>query len=83
MVFTSALATVDSGIDHRDDSFTEDDWAILDGRISVGAYKKSKTIAERAAWEYVNNEGKDLELTAVLPAAIFGPVLGKDFSTSI
>jgi nucleoside-diphosphate-sugar epimerase len=49
----------------------------------VGAYVKSKTIAERAAWDFIAAEGDGLELAVVNPVGVFGPVLGKDFATSV
>jgi dihydroflavonol-4-reductase len=44
---------------------------------------KSKTLAERAAWDFVEREGDGLELAVVNPVGIFGPVLNEDLSTSI
>ena len=44
---------------------------------------KSKTLAERAAWDFIANEGGGLELSVVNPVGVFGPVLGPDYSTSI
>jgi len=44
---------------------------------------KSKTLAERAAWDFIANEGRNLELAVVNPVGVFGPVLGPDYSTSI
>jgi nucleoside-diphosphate-sugar epimerase len=44
---------------------------------------KSKTLAERAAWDFMANEGGSLELSVVNPVGVFGPVLGPDYSTSI
>jgi nucleoside-diphosphate-sugar epimerase len=44
---------------------------------------KSKTLAERAAWDFVAREGGGLELSVVNPVGVFGPVLGPDYSTSI
>jgi dihydroflavonol-4-reductase len=44
---------------------------------------KSKTLGERAAWEFVAREGGGLELSVVNPVGVFGPVLGADYSTSI
>jgi len=49
----------------------------------VQPYVKSKTLAERAAWEFVAREGGDLELSVINPTGVFGPVLGPDFSGSI
>jgi dihydroflavonol-4-reductase len=49
----------------------------------VAAYQKSKTLSERAAWDFIAREGGGLELSAVNPVAVFGPVLGPDYSHSI
>ena len=49
----------------------------------MSAYVKSKTLAERAAWDFIAREGGALELAVVNPVGVFGPVLGPDFSTSI
>ncbi len=51
VVLTSSIAAVSEGYP-RDPSrvFNEDDWSILDGEVS--AYDKSKTLAERAAWDF-------------------------------
>ena len=46
-------------------------------------YAKSKTLAERAAWDFIASEGGGLELSVVNPVGVFGPVLGPDYSTSI
>ncbi len=62
--------------------FTENDWTNLNDP-SVQPYGKSKTIAERAAWDFMAREGGQLELAVVNPTLIFGPVLGSDTSASI
>ena len=54
----------------------------MDGE-GVSAYAKSKTLAERAAWDFIAREGGELELSVVNPVGVFGPVLGPDYSTSI
>ena len=46
-------------------------------------YVKSKALAERAAWDFIAQEGRALELSVVNPVGVFGPVLGPDYSTSI
>ena len=51
VVLTSSLSAIIYGND-RSRLFTEADWSNLDGR-RIGAYDKSKTIAERAAWDYM------------------------------
>ncbi|MFB7420229.1 NAD-dependent epimerase/dehydratase family protein [Streptomyces sp. NPDC056210] len=38
-------------------------------------YRRSKTLAERAAWDYMATYGGPTELTTILPGAVFGPIL--------
>ena len=82
VVMTSSFAAVGYGQPARDTPFTEDDWTNPDGE-GVNAYAKSKTLAERAAWDFIEREGGGLELSVVNPVGVFGPVLGSDFSTSL
>ena len=82
VVQTSSFAAIGYGHTPTDQVFSEEDWTDVNGG-NVGAYPKSKTLAERAAWDFIAREGGDLELSTVNPVAIFGPVLGPDFSNSI
>ena len=82
VVLTSSFAAVGYGAKARTAPFTEEDWTNLDDR-SLQPYQRSKTIAERAAWDFIANEGGALELAVVNPVGVFGPVLGPDLSTSI
>jgi nucleoside-diphosphate-sugar epimerase len=82
LVLTSSFAAVGYGHASRDQRFSETDWTDPNSR-HLGAYAKSKTLAERAAWEFIARDGGSLELAVVNPAAVFGPALGPDFSTSI
>lgn len=63
-------------------AFTEKDWTNPEG-ADVMPYTKSKTLAERAAWDFIDREGSGLELAVVNPVGVFGPVLGPDYATSI
>lgn len=82
VVITSSLAAIGYGHPPQDKPFDETDWTNLEG-ADVQPYPKSKTLAERAAWDFVTREGDGLELSVINPAGIFGPVLGPDFSGSI
>src|SRR5215475_3431775 len=82
VVLTSSFAAIGYGHDPQAAPFDETSWTDL-GDHNVRPYAKSKTLAERAAWEFIGNEGKDLELSVVNPVGVFGPVLGADYSTSI
>jgi nucleoside-diphosphate-sugar epimerase len=81
-VLTSSFAAVGYGFKGRTTTFTEEDWTNLDDP-SVPPYQRSKTIAERAAWDFIAREGGGLELAVVNPVGVFGPVLGPDYSSSI
>ncbi|WP_182881373.1 SDR family oxidoreductase [Microbispora sp. H10949] len=54
--------------------FTEADWTDPD-MPGLAPYPRSKTIAERAAWDWTKREGGDTELVVVNPTAILGPTL--------
>ncbi len=82
VVLTSSMAAIAYGHKPQTEAYSETDWTDLNGRY-VAPYPKSKTIAERAAWDFVAKEGGGLELSTVLPVAVFGPVLGADYSPSI
>jgi nucleoside-diphosphate-sugar epimerase len=79
VVLTSAFHAVSWGHPHGDHVFTEADWTVIDGP-GVDAYGRSKTLAERAAWDFVAAEGGGLELTTMLPVAVMGPVIGEGVS---
>jgi nucleoside-diphosphate-sugar epimerase len=81
VVVTSSSAAVGHDRDPGDHVLTEADWT--DPSADVDAYVKSKTVAERAAWDFVAREGGGMELAAINPGAIFGPVLAPDLSASI
>ena len=82
VVLTSSFAAIGYGHKERKEPFNETDWTDPNGD-DVMAYVKSKTLAERAAWDFIAQEGGNLELSAINPVGVFGPVLGPDYSTSI
>lgn len=82
VVLTSSFAAIGYGGKDQTRPFDETDWTDLAGN-DVAPYVKSKTLAERAAWDLIAAEGGKLELSVVNPVMVFGPVLGSDYSTSI
>ncbi|RZA12690.1 MAG: aldehyde reductase, partial [Lysobacteraceae bacterium] len=82
VVMTSSFAAIGYGHPDRDAPFDETTWTNL-ASPGISAYAKSKTLAERAAWDFIAREGGGMELTVVNPVGVFGPVLGPDYATSI
>jgi dihydroflavonol-4-reductase len=70
LVLTSSTVAVSSG--RGSGLYGPDAWS--DTSAAIGAYAKSKTLAERAAWATVKNA--DMDLTVIAPGAVFGPSLG-------
>jgi nucleoside-diphosphate-sugar epimerase len=83
VVLTSSISAIFSGRP-RDGSrtYTEEDWS--DTGAKVPAYDLSKTLAERAAWEYVAGLPRErpLELATINPGFVFGPPLESDYGTT-
>jgi dihydroflavonol-4-reductase len=77
VVLTSSLAAVSSGYPDDGVRRTEADWSIVD---RCPAYQKSKTLAERAAWDFARESG--LELVSVNPGMVLGPLLSPSVGTS-
>jgi nucleoside-diphosphate-sugar epimerase len=82
VVLTSSFAAIGYGQKPQQAPFNETNWTDPNGE-GVAPYVKSKTIAERAAWNFIEKEGGKLELSVVNPVAVFGPALGSDYSTSV
>ncbi|RSM86329.1 cinnamoyl-CoA reductase [Kibdelosporangium aridum] len=77
VVLTSSLSAVTSG--HHDQAVrTEADWSIVE---RIRAYPKSKTLAERAAWDFSRKSG--LALVSLNPGMVLGPLLSSTVGTSV
>jgi nucleoside-diphosphate-sugar epimerase len=62
--------------------FTERDWTDPD-MPGLPPYPRSKTVAERAAWDFMNSEGGGTELTVINPTFILGPPLTEAAGSSM
>ena len=80
IVLTSSVAAIRGGA--RSGTLTEDDWSDPDD-TNLTPYARSKTAAERAAWELVRSEDATDRLAVVNPGAIIGPLLSDDPSYSL
>lgn len=83
VAMTSSIAAIRAARAATADApLTEDDWT--DGNdTSRTPYVRSKTIAERAAWEHVREAGVEERLATINPGAIIGPALNDDHSYSL
>ena len=83
VVLTSSVAAISSGHADRNRTFTEEDWSHLNG--DVAPYPKSKTLAEQAAWTFMQElpEDQEMELVVINPGYVLGPVLDGREITSI
>lgn len=82
VVMTSSVAAASHRIDGPDSVNDETVWTnINDGKVN--AYRQSKTLAERAAWDLMEREGGATQLTTILPSAVLGPILSKEHLGSV
>lgn len=64
-----------------DRAIDENDWTDPD-QPDLSAYRKSKVLAERAAWDFMASD-PGFSFAAILPGAIFGPVLDRGHLSSV
>jgi dihydroflavonol-4-reductase len=82
VVVTSSVAAVTGGRKPAPAALTEEDWSDPDNP-KLSPYARSKTLAERAAWDLVRERGEVEKLAVVNPGAILGPALSDDRSYSL
>jgi nucleoside-diphosphate-sugar epimerase len=82
VVLTSSFGAIGYGHKPTEEPFTEETWTDTNYK-GISAYVKSKTLAEKAAWDFIENEGQGLELSVINPTGIFGPLLGSDVASSL
>jgi dihydroflavonol-4-reductase len=82
VVMTSSVAASSRRIDGPDSVNDETVWTdVNDGKVIP--YRQSKTLAERAAWDFIVREGGSTELTTILPSAVLGPMLSREHLGSV
>ena len=83
VILTSSIASVFEQDDVPDGKvFDERDWSDVESPI-ITAYSKSKTLAERAAWDFVRDEAPGMQLTVINPGMVLGPPLDRHFGSSL
>ncbi len=79
---SSAVAVMTGDMPAGKTSFDEADWSDLT-HPTMTPYGKSKTLAEQAAWDFVQNDAPEINLTTINPVLVLGPPLDDKFGTSI
>jgi nucleoside-diphosphate-sugar epimerase len=81
VVMTSNFGAVGFTQTDKSRETTETDWTDTVAK-GLSAYEKSKTLAERAAWDFIRSEGGKLEFVTINAVAILGPALDTHISGS-
>lgn len=81
-VMTSSVAAISYGRGRGVHHFTEADWTDL-SKPGLSPYIQSKTVAERAARDWVAAEGGGIEYCSICPSVVLGPVWSRDYSASV
>ena len=79
IVLTSSIMSMMGSM--KTGTFTTNDWTDVDAP-DISTYTKSKTLAEKAAWDFISEQTEDapMALTVIAPGGVFGPPLGRNIS---
>lgn len=80
VVLTSSVAAIFDSIEEKT-YYDESDWSDPNNP-TISHYAKSKTLAEKAAWEFIEKENNPFELAVINPALVIGPTLSGDLGES-
>ena len=84
VILTSSMAAIygrelSAGVSEYDETM----WTDVTHPVGRGAYTKSKTLAEKAAWDYIKSDAPEIALTTINPVLVLGTPLDKNFGSSI
>ncbi|WP_440412272.1 NAD-dependent epimerase/dehydratase family protein [Neorhizobium petrolearium] len=82
VVMTSAIEACRPRLTAPDGIYDERGWTDLHDR-QLGSYRLAKTLAEKAAWEFMSTQSGRTTLTTILPSAIMGPVFSSEYGHSL
>ena len=82
VVLTSSNAAIYKQADKPIDAPSDETYWTSPGEPYVSPYEASKTLAEKAAWDFVAKH-PEISLTTINPGAVFGPALDAHYGTSL
>lgn len=81
VVMTSSSVAITNTQKGEYEFYDETDWSDLGGNVTP--YIKSKTLAEKAVWDYVRDDVPTLQVTMINPSFVLGPALDSNYGTSL
>lgn len=81
VVMTSSSVAVMEGPQEKE-VYSETDWTDPE-MPGLSAYAMSKTLAEKAAWQFVTSEAAEMRLAVINPTLVLGAPLDGNFGTSV
>jgi len=84
VILTSSVAAI-QGVELGQGAtdYDESNWTDVSSPLGRDPYTKSKTLAERAAWDYVSTEAPEIALTTINPSMVMGAPLDRNYGTSV
>ncbi len=79
---SSTVAISGSDLTSSQTAYSEENWTDVNDK-GTSAYAKSKTLAEKAAWDFVKDTAPDIQLTTINPGFVIGPPLDRNYGTSL
>lgn len=84
VILTSSVAAI-QGVELGQGSadYDESNWTDVSSALGRDPYTKSKTLAEKAAWDYMASEAPEIALTTINPSMVLGAPLDRNYGTSV
>ena len=84
VILTSSVAAIyGRELPTGSSAYDETMWTDVEHPVGREAYTKSKTLAEKAAWDFIKNDAPEIALTTINPVLVLGAPLDKNFGSSI
>ena len=84
VILTSSVAAIQGvELEQGATDYDESNWTDISSALGRDPYTKSKTLAEKAAWDYIASEAPEIALTTINPSMVLGAPLDRNYGTSV
>ena len=84
VILTSSVAAIQGvELEQGATDYDETNWTDVSTALGRDPYTKSKTLAEKAAWDYIASEAPEIALTTINPSMVLGAPLDRNYGTSV